>query len=83
MRWKKLMSDNSPIGPGTRVQLTFSLSLESGDEIDSTGDKPAEFVVGDGKLLPGFETVLNLPHFFHFFDNFFIANTLLDIFTSF
>ena len=54
------MSDNTntPIGPGTKVQLTFSLSLEAGDVIDSTGDKAAEFVVGDGKLLPGFENAL-------------------------
>ena len=52
------MSEAYPIGPGTKVELTFSLSLESGDVIDSTGDKPAEFVVGDGKLLPGFEKAL-------------------------
>ncbi len=52
------MSESHPVGPGTKVQLTFSLSLESGDVIDSTGNKPAEFVVGDGKLLPGFENAL-------------------------
>jgi FKBP-type peptidyl-prolyl cis-trans isomerase SlpA len=34
------------------------LSLESGEQIDSTGDKTAEFTVGDGKLLPGFENAL-------------------------
>lgn len=48
----------TPIGPGVRVTLTFTLSLESGDVIDSTGDKPAVFTVGDGKLLPGFENAL-------------------------
>ena len=52
------MSDMIPIGPGTRVTLTFTLRLESGDVIDSTGEKPAEFTVGDGKLLPGFENAL-------------------------
>lgn len=48
----------APIGPGTRVTLTFTLSLESGDVVDTTGDKPASFTVGDGNLLPGFERVL-------------------------
>jgi FKBP-type peptidyl-prolyl cis-trans isomerase SlpA len=48
----------TPVGPGTKVTLTFSLSLESGEVIDSTGDKPADFVVGDGNLLPGFEKAL-------------------------
>lgn len=48
----------TPIGPGTRVTLTFSLSLATGEVIDSTGDKSAEFVVGDGNLLPGFEKAL-------------------------
>ncbi|MFN3237000.1 MAG: peptidylprolyl isomerase [Pseudomonadales bacterium] len=52
------MSTSCPIGPGTKVELTFSLSLESGEQIDSTGDKTAEFTVGDGKLLPGFENAL-------------------------
>ncbi len=52
------MSELCPIGPGTRVELTFSLSLENGDVIDSTGDKPAVFTVGDGSLLPGFEYAL-------------------------
>lgn len=52
------MTEKCPIGPGTKVQLTFSLSLENGDQIDSTGDKPAEFTVGDGSLLPGFENAL-------------------------
>ncbi|HIL95188.1 MAG TPA: peptidylprolyl isomerase, partial [Pseudomonadales bacterium] len=47
-----------PIGPGTRVNLIFSLRLESGEVIDSTGDKGAEFTVGDGNLLPGFETAM-------------------------
>ena len=55
------MSDansNVPVGPGTRVRLTFSLMLESGEVIDSTGEKAAEFSIGDGSLLPGFETAM-------------------------
>ena len=51
------------IGEGTRVVLNFALSLEDGSEIDSNfqGD-PVEFVVGDGSLLPGFETLLMGMH---------------------
>lgn len=55
------LSDISPlaIGPDTRVTLHFSLSLEDGSEVDSNfGAEPATFVVGDGNLLPGFETAL-------------------------
>ena len=47
-----------PIGPGTRVTLTFKLALPAGDVIDSTGDELATFEVGDGSLLPGFESVM-------------------------
>lgn len=47
-----------PVGPGTRVTLTFSLKLDSGELIDDTGDKPATFEVGDGNLLPGFERAM-------------------------
>lgn len=44
------------IGPGTKVSLHFSLSLEDGTVIDSNFDKePASFSVGDGSLLEGFE----------------------------
>ncbi len=51
--------DSVSIGQGTRVFLNFALSLEDGSEIDSNfeGD-PVDFVVGDGSLLPGFETLL-------------------------
>jgi FKBP-type peptidyl-prolyl cis-trans isomerase SlpA len=52
------LSATTPIGPGTRVVLFFTLGLDNGDMIDSTGDRAAEFVFGDGKLLPGFEAVL-------------------------
>ena len=47
-----------PIGPGTRVTLTFGLKLDSGEMIESTGEKPATFEVGDGNLLPGFERAM-------------------------
>jgi len=50
--------DNVPIGPGTRVTLNFTLALSAGDVIDSTGDEPATFEVGDGSLLPGFESAM-------------------------
>jgi FKBP-type peptidyl-prolyl cis-trans isomerase SlpA len=47
-----------PVGPGTRVSLVFSLELESGEVIDATGNSGAEFTVGDGNLLPGFEKAM-------------------------
>ena len=44
---------------GIRVTMHFSLMLEDQTIIDSTFDKePANFCVGDGNLLPGFEKVL-------------------------
>jgi FKBP-type peptidyl-prolyl cis-trans isomerase SlpA len=47
------------VGPQKLVSLHFSLALEEGEIIDSCFDsRPARFVVGDGKLLPGFETCL-------------------------
>lgn len=47
------------IGVGSRVTLHFSLLLDTGEEIDTTRRRqPATFVVGDGKLLPGFESAL-------------------------
>lgn len=49
---------NIPVGPGTRVELRFSLTLQDGEVIDSTGEKTAVFVVGDGNLLPGFERAM-------------------------
>jgi FKBP-type peptidyl-prolyl cis-trans isomerase SlpA len=54
------MSEQQPaadaVGEGTRVYLNFSLSLESGEEIDSNfGAEPVSFAFGDGNLLPGFE----------------------------
>tara|TARA_B100001059_G_C17790619_1_gene559918 strand:- start:416 stop:853 length:438 start_codon:yes stop_codon:yes gene_type:complete len=47
------------IGPDKEVTLHFAIKLENGDVVDSTFDKkPATFRVGDGNLLPGFETSL-------------------------
>ncbi|HQQ63291.1 MAG TPA: peptidylprolyl isomerase [Pseudomonadales bacterium] len=43
----------------TRVALFFSLTLQDGSVVDSNfGAQPAQFVPGDGNLLPGFESVL-------------------------
>jgi len=47
-----------PIGPGAKVKLTFSVMLDSGEVVDSTGVRTVEFVVGDGNLLPGFECAM-------------------------
>lgn len=52
------MSCKTPIGPGTKVILYFSIRLDTGELVDSTGDKPAVFMVGDGNLLPGFERAI-------------------------
>lgn len=53
------MEDTPIIEPGAQVTLHFSLLLASGQEVDTTRNaKPAVFVVGDGKLLPGFEEAL-------------------------
>ena len=50
------------IGPDTQVTLHFALSLESGEQVDTTFDKqPATFKVGDGNLLPGFGRQAHLP----------------------
>lgn len=47
------------ISDKSQVTLHFSLMLEDGAVVDSTFDKQAAtFVMGDGSLLPGFETVL-------------------------
>ena len=47
---------NLEIEPNTRVTLNFSLSLETGEEVDTNfGADPVSFVMGDGSLLPGFE----------------------------
>ncbi|MES2917305.1 MAG: peptidylprolyl isomerase [Pseudomonadota bacterium] len=48
------------IGQGKKVTLHFSVALADGTVVDNTrtGGEPAEFTVGDGSLLPGFEQSL-------------------------
>ncbi len=47
------------IGEGTQVTLHFAIKLKNGDVVDSTFEKePAQFIVGDGNLLEGFEKAL-------------------------
>jgi len=52
------VSETTPIGPGAQTSLRFTLRLEEGDIVDTTGERAAEFVFGDGQLLPGFESAL-------------------------
>jgi len=48
-----------PIGPGSRVTLHLSLTLEDGTVAETTfGDDPHTFTMGDGSLLPGLELAL-------------------------
>jgi FKBP-type peptidyl-prolyl cis-trans isomerase SlpA len=50
---------NLQIQTGTSVTLHFSLALENGHIIDSNFEgNPSTFSVGDGNLLPGFESSL-------------------------
>jgi FKBP-type peptidyl-prolyl cis-trans isomerase SlpA len=47
------------VSEGTKVTLHFSITLKTGEVIDSTFDEgPATFTVGDGNLLAGFEEVV-------------------------
>ena len=47
------------VGPGMRVTLHFAILLSTGEEVDTTRrGQPATFSVGDGSLLPAFETAL-------------------------
>lgn len=50
---------NLQVQTGTSVTLHFSLALENGHIVDSNFEgNPATFSVGDGNLLPGFESCL-------------------------
>ena len=50
---------NLVVGPGVKVTLHFALHLDTGEVVDSNFDgEPATFVVGDGSMLPGFESKL-------------------------
>lgn len=47
------------IAAGCRVTLHFALAFPNGDIIDSNFERtPASFTLGDGSLLPGFESLL-------------------------
>jgi FKBP-type peptidyl-prolyl cis-trans isomerase SlpA len=49
----------STIAANSQVTLHFALLLEDGGIVDSTFDgKPASLTIGDGNLLPGFESRL-------------------------
>jgi FKBP-type peptidyl-prolyl cis-trans isomerase SlpA len=56
----QLVNDGAlAIGEGTQVTLHFALKLKNGDVVDSTFEgEPAQFIVGDGNLLDGFEKAL-------------------------
>ena len=47
------------IQQGSKVSMHFAIKLPDGQVVDSTFEKaPAEFAMGDGNLLPGFEEYL-------------------------
>ena len=53
------MSNELSISANTKVSLNFSITLENGQVVDSNFDRdPVSFVMGDGSLLPGFESCL-------------------------
>lgn len=53
------MKSDLQITENTKVSLNFSITLDTGEVVDSNFDRePASFVMGDGSLLPGFEACL-------------------------
>ncbi|WP_296405342.1 peptidylprolyl isomerase [Psychrobacter sp.] len=54
-------NQDTRITQGSQVQLHFEVSLENGTVIDTTFSRPepVRLTIGDGSLLPGFESVLN------------------------
>lgn len=53
------MSDGDSVEQGSQVTLHFSIALTDGHVVDSNfGAAPASFTVGDGNMLPGFESHL-------------------------
>lgn len=47
------------INPESKVSLFFEISLPDGQVVDSNfAGKPAQFAIGDGNMLAGFEAVL-------------------------
>ncbi len=54
-----MADDQTPIEPGSRVRIWFSLRLEDGTEVDGSADgDELEFVMGDGSLASGLEMAL-------------------------
>ena len=53
-------NEDTRIEQGSKVHLHFSVTIEDGVEIDNTRgrEEPVSLVVGDGNLLPGFESAL-------------------------
>lgn len=53
-------NDEIRVSEGSKVDLHFSVAIESGIEIDNTRgrDEPVNLIIGDGSLLPGFEKAL-------------------------
>ena len=53
------MVSDLQITENTKVSLNFSITLDTGEVVDSNFDRdPVSFVMGDGSLLPGFEACL-------------------------
>lgn len=54
-----MMTTQLAIGPGCEVSLNFEIRLASGEVIDSNFcAAPVSFIVGDGQMLAGFESVM-------------------------
>ena len=53
-------NEDTRIEAGSKVDLHFSVAIESGVEIDNTRNReePVSLVIGNGNLLPGFEKAL-------------------------
>ncbi len=52
-------AQNNAIGPGARVRMHYSITLEDGTVADSTfEEEPIEFVFGDGTLQKGLELAI-------------------------
>ena len=53
-------NEETRVEDGSKVELHFSVAIESGVEIDNTRsrEEPVSLTIGDGNLLPGFEKAL-------------------------
>lgn len=51
--------DSSAAGEGDRVAVHYTGTLDSGEEFDSSrGSEPLSFVVGDGRMIAGFDAAV-------------------------